>query len=197
MSYERQDSTSRLQLYRQRQAERMEAMMQAIHEGRTTVVTSSPVPLSASEDVSHAHKEQIPLKAIEKETKSDSRLNKCFDLGNYKFFGPGLPNATAQCVSHALRTGPLYGSEAVQHYRSSMRGYIDEIFAHVLASIIAKDGKPAHGELFSYDAKMGKFVPLKIGPKKSIANTVDLIMEPKRFRRGSRKSEYISLYNKK
>lgn len=40
MSYERQDSTSRLEQYRARQAERIEAMSRAIDEGRTTVVSS-------------------------------------------------------------------------------------------------------------------------------------------------------------
>lgn len=48
MSYERQDSTSRLQLYRERKIARMEAMRRAVDEGRTTVVSSA----SASEDES-------------------------------------------------------------------------------------------------------------------------------------------------
>lgn len=48
MSYERQDSTSRLQLYRERKVERMAAMRRAIDEGRTTVVSSDSVSVDES-----------------------------------------------------------------------------------------------------------------------------------------------------
>lgn len=40
MSYEHQNSTTRLEQYRARQAERIEAMSRAIDEGRTTVISS-------------------------------------------------------------------------------------------------------------------------------------------------------------
>lgn len=40
MSYERQNSMSRLEQYRARQADRIEAINRAIDEGRTTVVSS-------------------------------------------------------------------------------------------------------------------------------------------------------------
>ena len=46
MSYERQDSTSKVQLYRERKVERMAAMRRAIDQGRTTVVSTD----SASSD---------------------------------------------------------------------------------------------------------------------------------------------------
>lgn len=46
MSYERQDSTSKVHLYRERKVERMAAMRRAIDQGRTTVVSSD----SASSD---------------------------------------------------------------------------------------------------------------------------------------------------
>jgi len=48
MSYERQNSTSRLQLYRERKVERMAAMRRAIDEGRTTVVSSDSVSVDES-----------------------------------------------------------------------------------------------------------------------------------------------------
>jgi len=47
MSYERQNSTTRLEQYRARQAERIEAMSRAIDEGRTTVISSAkPVDMT-------------------------------------------------------------------------------------------------------------------------------------------------------
>lgn len=48
MSYERQDSISRLQLYRDRKVERMAAMRRAVDEGRTTAVSSASPPAEKS-----------------------------------------------------------------------------------------------------------------------------------------------------
>lgn len=44
MSYERQNSTDRLARYRARVIERTEAMIRAIEEGRTRVVSSDAFP---------------------------------------------------------------------------------------------------------------------------------------------------------
>lgn len=62
MSYERQDSTNRLEQYRARQAERIAAMNRAIDEGKTRVVRSNEPQESMTPKVVRDRKAPVTIK---------------------------------------------------------------------------------------------------------------------------------------
>lgn len=127
MSYERQDSISRLQLYRDRKVERMAAMRRAVDEGRTTAVSSASPPAEKSTTrqprIRLVGKCEAELRALPDHIQSElmaalapqwlthrRKLNsekldtwqRLFLDGGYFIKSPSHPNETARLISELL-----------------------------------------------------------------------------------------------
>lgn len=135
MSYERQNSTTRLEQYRARQAERIEAMSRAIDEGRTTVVSSAEPAKEAPSHLTHLFaSKQIPVKLpqVNPEPKSPDGL-----------VWVGSRKSVAALSVEAL-------------CRQQLRVTV--------AAPIRRDGSivgPRDGQLFAYDAKTKQMIPVE------------------------------------
>ncbi len=139
MSYERQNSTSRLEQYRARQAERIEAMSRAIDEGRTTVVSSvAPAEESPRRSVHFTTDrpvKQIPARPLRGHVEI-KRLDNAVWVGSRK-------SVTATSVETSLRQ-PIHVSVAAPIRQNGSQS-------------VLKDG-----QLFSYDAESGQMIPVDI-----------------------------------
>jgi len=139
MSYERQNSTSRLEQYRARQSERIEAMSRAIDEGRTTVVSSvAPAEESPRRSVhftANRPVKQIPARPFRGHFEI-KRLDKGVWVGSRK-------SATATSVETSLHQ-PIHVGVAAPIQQDCSQS-------------VLKDG-----QLFSYDAESGHMIPVEI-----------------------------------
>lgn len=145
MSYERQDSTSSLQLYRERKVERMAAMRRAVDEGRTNVVSSDQAQsseLSAREplnlvgravsaELSSARASVAEMQALS-EWLVDSNLSsfigsfytsRALCHGNLAALRDGMnaPKETAKCVREALHGGKYIFGGAARNVRLNLK----------------------------------------------------------------------------
>lgn len=139
MSYERQNSMSRLEQYRARQAERIEAMSRAIDEGRTTVVSSG------------ASAEETPRRRVHLST--DRPVKQI----------PAKPFRVDLNIKH-LDTGAWVGSRksvAATSVESSFRQPIKVTVAAPIRQIGSQAGL-RDGQLFSYDAGSGQMIPVEV-----------------------------------
>ena len=134
MSYERQNST-RLEQYRARQAERIDAMNRAIDAGQTTVVASS------SENAEPARTTTSAIKTIiENSTPKFRRRIVPRKFGMFTGLitdGRGRKSATATGVAYAFRP-----------------------HMNVKAAALISPNEPRDGQLFTYDASTGQMVPV-------------------------------------
>ena len=110
MSYERQNSTDRLEQYRARQAARIEAMNRAVDEGRTRVVSSNESPEPMTAKVSRDEKSPAKVK-IEPIGRGDGVYAK----SNHKQPNAGLIRPVARIVSQAVkRRMKVYGAAVIK-----------------------------------------------------------------------------------
>jgi len=138
MSYERQNSMSRLEQYRARQAERIEAMSRAIDEGRTTVVSSGAsaeetsrrrVRLSTDRPV-----KQIPAKPLR------------VDL-NIKHDTDAWVGSRKSVAATSVETS----------FRQPIKVTVAAPIRQIGSQTVLRDG-----QLFSYDAGSGQMIPVEV-----------------------------------
>ncbi|HED1792747.1 hypothetical protein [Citrobacter amalonaticus] len=138
MSYERQNST-RLEQYRARQAERIDAMNRAIEAGQTTVVASSS---------ENAEPVRTPINIDFKPGNSDFSRTV---LTTVKPFIEGYRRA-GLIPTRGRKSPTAAGVEVAIRPRIDVR-------AAALISSTSQD-EPRDGQLFAYDARTGRMVPV-------------------------------------
>lgn len=162
MSYERQDST-RLEQYRARQAERIDAMNRAIEAGQTTVVASS------SENT-------VPVRAsIGVDLKKDAPKWVPFVAGSAAILGTAgaaigaITSLTGSIKLKARRfnAAPQLAGSAQAGRKKPAAAWVEiavrpDMIVHRAALIPGSaPTEPQHGDLFAYDARTGKMVPVE------------------------------------
>lgn len=136
MSYERQNST-RLEQYRARQAERIDAMNRAIEAGQTTVVASSTGNV---EPVRTDFKKAV--------------------VSSGSVVGRARRGARRFTVAPQLASTPQGGRKRLvaTGVESAIRPRIDIRIAAFISG--TEQNEPQDGQLFAYDASIGKIVPV-------------------------------------
>lgn len=137
MSYERQNSMSRLEQYRARQAERIEAMSRAIDEGRTTVVSSI------------APAEEIPGRQLRVNASSPSKR---------VLIEPTRAQSGVKRTDFSIWVGS---------HKSATATSVEAFFSQPLNILVAapiqhgfSHSELTDGQMFSYDASTGRLVPV-------------------------------------
>ncbi|NBJ31820.1 hypothetical protein HG548_22295 [Citrobacter sp. DNRA3] len=152
MSYERQNST-RLEQYRARQAERIDAMNRAIEAGQTTVVASSsenagPVSTPFSVEIKTATCSVTAIGAVK--ALFEGSMPKFRRRRVAKHFGMFTGSTPAD---QGRKKNPTAAGVEI-----AIRPRID-VKAAALISGATQDG-PQDGQLFAYDASTGRMVPV-------------------------------------
>ena len=201
MSYERQDSTSSLQLYRERKVERMAAMRRAVDEGRTNVVSSAQAQssvLSAREplnlvgravnaELSSARASVAEMQALS-EWLVDSNLpsfdgpfysSRAICYGNLAALRDGMnaPKETAKCVREALHGGKYIFGGAARNVRLNLK--VSTCFDLITGRLIIDSLDENKTFLLVSNGQPLKIVPFNETTTKHVRSPIDIIRSNK------------------
>lgn len=167
MSYERPNSTDRLEQYRARQAARIEAMNRAIDEGRTRIVSSA----------------EPAEETVRVETKQINRARRPNTI--YRHFYRNVADVTI--VTKRFDNSAWVGSR-----KSEMAVRVEGVFrpgmrVSAAAPIGAKvsGAPPKDGQLYAYDAKSGQMLPVEVHANGTVTSSVSV----QRTHRGQQKQQ--------
>lgn len=152
MSYERPNSTDRLEQYRARQAARIEAMNRAIDEGRTRIVSSAePAEESMRLETKQINRGRRP-KTLPVKTFREAMLIKRLDNGTWV---GSRKSETAARVEGVFRTA-MHVSAAAP-----------------IGTKVA-GAPPKDGQLYAFDAKTGQMLPVEVNVNGTVRSRVSI-----------------------